>query len=468
MGVKHTDAERRLEFAGLTPELCRTLRDQKNVLETALQSALGEFYQHLLSWKETAEILEGHDLQRLKAAQANHWAQIFAGDMGEDYVERAIAIGEAHERVGLSPRWYIASYGLIQAKLTHALIDALHTKPKLLKDAVEAIGKALILDIELAVTSYIERAHERRAEDLRAAAKNLDASVRKTLHELGNESDTVKGSAHRLTKALADASQLASEAAQAADTSSEAVSTNASAVEELDTAIGEISELSSGTRQSAGNAMEKAHAARDAITKLTEAAETIGSSVGMITDIARQTNMLSLNATIEAARAGESGKGFAVVAQEVRTLANQTDTAAKEISSQVQAIHTAGDETRTALKTLDELVNEINESSESVAAALEEQRATGQEISRASNRAAEQTRELSSQANKTAEISDQAYVDTEWLTSSAEIMDTTARRLQSDVNTVLDQLREQADADPTKARALAEKAHQEESMKNAA
>lgn len=75
------------------------------------------------------------------------------------------------------------------------------------------------------------------------------------------------------------------------------------------------------------------------VTQLTERTKEIGQMASLITTIAEQTNMLALNAAIEAARAGDHGKGFAIVAEEVRKLAEQTATSAKQVSDLIQVIH---------------------------------------------------------------------------------------------------------------------------------
>ncbi|WP_196408756.1 transporter substrate-binding protein [Methylosinus sp. H3A] len=98
-------------------------------------------------------------------------------------------------------------------------------------------------------------------------------------------------------------------------------------------------------REAADRTVTDLARAEEIVRGLAAAAGRIDAVSKLIQSIAGQTSLLALNATIEAARAGESGRGFAVVASEVKTLANQTSSAAAEIETQIDAIHFAVEET---------------------------------------------------------------------------------------------------------------------------
>lgn len=95
----------------------------------------------------------------------------------------------------------------------------------------------------------------------------------------------------------------------------------------------QASQFASETRDIAGNGGQVVANVVAAMGRIDESSGKISEIIGVIDEIARQTNLLALNAAVEAARAGEAGRGFAVVASEVRSLAQRSSQAAKEITT---------------------------------------------------------------------------------------------------------------------------------------
>jgi methyl-accepting chemotaxis protein len=121
------------------------------------------------------------------------------------------------------------------------------------------------------------------------------------------------------------------------------------------------SEVVSHAVQSIQRIADKVQQISLTVASLGNRSEQIGNIVDTIEDIADQTNLLALNAAIEAARAGDQGRGFAVVAEEVRTLAERTTRATREIAEMIKTIQR---ETKTAVTAMEEGVYEVERGTE--------------------------------------------------------------------------------------------------------
>jgi methyl-accepting chemotaxis protein len=167
----------------------------------------------------------------------------------------------------------------------------------------------------------------------------------------------------------------------------------------------------------------------DAIRGLAAKSGQIGGIVETITGIASQTNLLALNAAIEAARAGEQGRGFAVVADEVRKLAEESQTAAASIAGLISEIQV---ETERTVEAVEAGARRTDESSATVEAAQEAFRQIGASVEDIRGRVAvivEATSEVAAVAQQSSASVEQVSASTEQTSASSQEIAASAQEL---------------------------------------
>ncbi|MGA2014045.1 MAG: methyl-accepting chemotaxis protein [Solirubrobacteraceae bacterium] len=156
--------------------------------------------------------------------------------------------------------------------------------------------------------------------------------------EIAHAISDVAHGAERQARGAEDALRTADEIAAAAAQSAQSAEETVAVAGDAQVAMRQGEQAAEQASRAMQSIQESSRAATTAIGELAGKSEEIGTIVHTISGIAEQTNLLALNAAIEAARAGEQGRGFAVVAEEVRTLAEDSQRATREIAALITAM----------------------------------------------------------------------------------------------------------------------------------
>ena len=214
-------------------------------------------------------------------------------------------------------------------------------------------------DLSRRITADYEGMFGKLKADANAMADRLAATI-----------GEIKFAAREVTSASAEISASTTDLSQRTEEQAASLEETSASMEEIASTIKRNAENAQAANRSAGDTREVADRGGEVVAKAVQAMARIEDSsrkisdiIGVIDEIARQTNLLALNAAVEAARAGDAGRGFAVVASEVRSLAQRSSQAAKDIND---LINRSNEQVKEGVQLVDEAGKALNEIVESI------------------------------------------------------------------------------------------------------
>ncbi len=205
-----------------------------------------------------------------------------------------------------------------------------------IRDIVKRLSGLRSTMLELARGNFSGRSAGRNRDDeigqMADAAEMMVQKVGSAIGSIKNASNEITNVSAEISTSTTDLSQRTEEQAASLEQTSASMEQISATVKQNAEHAQHANQSAAATRDVASRGGKVVAKAISAMAKIEDSSHKIADIIGVIDEIARQTNLLALNAAVEAARAGEAGRGFAVVASEVRSLAQRSAQAAKDIN----------------------------------------------------------------------------------------------------------------------------------------
>ncbi|ASW03481.1 methyl-accepting chemotaxis protein [Paraburkholderia aromaticivorans] len=239
--------------------------------------------------------------------------------------------------------------------ITRSLTRALGAEPAALGEVTQRVAGGDL--------SPVPGAQNAPAGSVLASMGEMQASLVRLIGQVRASADSIATGSGQIASGNVDlSSRTEQQAASLQETAASMEELTATVKQNAENAQ-QASSLSANASEVAGRGNEVVSQVVDTMGEISTSSTKIADITGIIEGIAFQTNILALNAAVEAARAGEQGRGFAVVASEVRSLAQRSSGAAKEIkdliNASVQKIQNGSSLANQAGKTMSEVTQAV-------------------------------------------------------------------------------------------------------------
>jgi methyl-accepting chemotaxis protein len=309
-------------------------------------------------------------------------------------------------------------------------------QPRSERDRLGAAFGGLVAELRTAVTQMARSATSVAGASEAVASSSADAG--RAVEEIARALGDVAAGAERQVRSVTSARATTEQVAGATTASAHDARETSRAADDARAAAGVGAETVARATDAMAAVRDASAEAGQAIRDLGSKSQRIGGIVDTITAIAEQTNLLALNAAIEAARAGEQGRGFAVVAEEVRKLAEESQAAAKSISTLVAEIRSETERTVAVVEAgaaRGELgastVSEARDAFTRIAASIEVVSERVSQVSAAVEQIAEGAAQVSNDIVEVASVAEQSSATVEQVSASAEETSASTQQIAS-------------------------------------
>ncbi|OAB36021.1 globin-coupled sensor protein [Paenibacillus glacialis] len=271
--------KKQLDYTGITEADLTYLSEQKEYFEAITDIVVDHLYDHIYEQPELVAIItKNSTIDRLKKTQRWYFMTMVDGHIDMDFIEKRLAIGKVHSRIGLTTNWYLGTY---MTYLDISIQCLKKVAPEQWMTIMLSLAKLFNFDSQLVLESY-EQDEKKKVQELFEERQDTLIKVNKAVQELITLMVELSGSSQSIT----------------------------------DTAV--------NTADLQDQAYDKVNLLRSKISEITVVGD-------LLQEVSDQTHLLGLNAAIEAAHAKEFGRGFGVVADEIRKLASHSKNSLKEI-----------------------------------------------------------------------------------------------------------------------------------------